>query len=104
MNNVVPRQVGSPTKIARVFVIIIIIVVIMVNFFNFRKLLVNYRVPEGGEYHLDAVSGSDNSATDGTTKDLTLGGGEVDSEGHDHWRGSSRVKGVFIVVNVGAIK
>lgn len=70
---------------------------IIVFFLILRNVHVNLRVAEGGESDVDIVTGND-IAINGTAKDLTLRGGEVDPKGYKKGTGSPKLKIVLVVV------
>ena len=64
-NHVKPQLVATFNGINKV--IVIILFVIIVTFVSFKNVLVNLRIPNGGECDINIVTGDD-LATNGTTK------------------------------------
>lgn len=81
-NHVKPQLVATFNGINKVIVIIlfVIVVVVIVTFVSFKNVLVNLRIPKGGECDLNNVT-DDDLVANGTTSDLASRVGEIDPEG-----------------------
>jgi len=77
-NHVEPQLIATPIGINKV--VIIILFVIIVTFVSFKNVLVNLRIPKGGECDLNNVT-DDDLVANGTTSDLASRVGEIDPEG-----------------------